>query len=1036
MTTSQSKRDRALAGQRRPQQSSGASASPGRSGPADPVPLTPAWVQGVYGDARAWLQHRDNWNVLYAMVALACFGAVIVESVVDGIPDNPLFWVITPLRLIIFFGVVLVAVRGGPLVFRSPINLPILGIMLAATGSVVLAQGSSSAWRGVVTSVAVFYLTVGLRRILPPRAGLLPYVVLFVFMVVTSWEAIGQTVSGENTGHCRVPWSPGQDSCDAAGAWHRAVGTFTNPNLLSAFLLAVIPIAFFVAAQVREGYMRAVAMACAASGVVALLCTVSRNAAISVVAGAVAYVVLRVYDQRWVRIAAITGAVLVVAANLTAWMGLPVPGLGNRADAYQAGIRLFLANPLGLGLEGAGPALQAALPDEVPYKHVHNMWLNWLMETSLLGFVSWVALPVLVYRYLARQARDGDVAAPVLAASLTAIMVNNMWDHPSATNRLEYLMWAVLALCISTTPEATAEMTGHGADHAEVGDSGGERAAVAVSHRGGRPVQLPGQQGPGRRRAARQERQPVAVSRDEAEPAVAEQTAAMDGTQPAWQDDSATRPINAVDQSASGQAAYRDVAGVAAEPPTAAVPVVRPGTGPSEEVRQATGKLPRRHEQEEPQVRQVMGRTGQVGAGLGDAQGAPTGAGYAEDSSHEAAAFGRGAADAGTRAMPVAAAGETGPQPQRPQRSGREAPEVGMPDPEAPHSGRLPAEEQVAAPVQVPKYGHHGHDPYSEFTTGVGQLHGRDPYAGSTNASRAQHGVVGRYGDGRFDPSDDATYGDGGYGTGQPGHGGPEGRYRPLQAASGYWADAGLPADGGVPTDGGYGVDAEAAGYAGVGHSGASTNPADAVPRGWHDPARGAADVVGPPTSLWSVATNSANDLRDYEPQPYTDVEPGPTGAGRHTQGWAAGASTTAPGVSEPHYEESYFTNSTAVVEPGPVGPGQASSGQHSGARGLGLEPPVAQGPPAEQPVVDAPLTDLGQQSRRARRHRRGAHRVDKPPGEPDADFKVGAQPGQAPEEQLTGVARRGRQAPVRDEVVDVTVAEGMAWPHRPRRGR
>ena len=73
-------------------------------------------------------------------VALLCLVAVLMEATVDLLPDDPIVWVVTPVRLMLGIGLVAATVAGvRPRQWRTPLDLPILGLLLATAVATLVA---------------------------------------------------------------------------------------------------------------------------------------------------------------------------------------------------------------------------------------------------------------------------------------------------------------------------------------------------------------------------------------------------------------------------------------------------------------------------------------------------------------------------------------------------------------------------------------------------------------------------------------------------------------------------------------------------------------------------------------------------------------------------------------------------------------------------------------------------------------------------------------------------------------------------------
>ncbi|OLT15763.1 hypothetical protein BJF78_16135 [Pseudonocardia sp. CNS-139] len=435
-------------------------------------------------------------------VAFLCLVAVLLEATTDLLPDDSIVWVVTPVRLVLIAGLVAATAAGvRPKQWRTPLDLPILGLVLATAVATVVARQPWSPWRGVLTAVAVYYLVIGVRRALPGADRALGLLAL-VAVAIAATQAARQVAGEIPTGFCRGALDGSEDFCGPDTAI-RAIGTFANPNLLAAFLLLLVPIAAAATLALADRASRLLGAAVVVLGYAAVLMTASRGGMMAAVAGTAVFVALRGPGRR-VRIGLLAGAGAAALALLVALV--TGASVGVRSDVWGAALRLLVTNPLGVGPGRAGALLDAAIPGEEAFQHTHNMWLNWAVETGVPGLAAIVALTVMAGLLVRRAARGGEVTAAAVGAGLAGFAVMSLADHPANAIRISLVMWALLALVVVVRPAgarkagrrraapkpAEARHRGHDRDPADAaGARPAERApAQRASARDDRPVEV------------------------------------------------------------------------------------------------------------------------------------------------------------------------------------------------------------------------------------------------------------------------------------------------------------------------------------------------------------------------------------------------------------------------------------------------------------------------------------------------------------------------------------------------------------------
>lgn len=385
-------------------------------------------------------------------MALLCLGVVLLHAAADVLPDDPLVWVLTPVRLVLLAGLA-AAFAGGATPGRirnPPFDVAVGALLLAAAIATVAGGQDWSGWRGVLTAIGAFYLATAVQRSAlasPAAVGLLALACVAVAAVV----ALRQFVAGTPTGFCRGAVNSLADVC-GPGTLIRAVGTFGNPNLLAAFLVLALPLAAFGSAVLADRSSRLFGTAIVVLAAVAVLLTGSRGGVLGAVAGAGAALVLA-RPTRGRLIAAAAALAAVIGAFVLAAAGGSV---GVRQDVWAAAGQLVVTHPLGVGPGRAGALIADLVPGDEDLQHAHNMWLNVAVESGWLGLAAMLAVTVLAGVGAVRAARRGSRAAVALGAGFAGFAVLAVVDHPAGSSRIALAMWLVLGLLAAETARRPA----------------------------------------------------------------------------------------------------------------------------------------------------------------------------------------------------------------------------------------------------------------------------------------------------------------------------------------------------------------------------------------------------------------------------------------------------------------------------------------------------------------------------------------------------------------------------------------------------
>jgi putative inorganic carbon (hco3(-)) transporter len=279
-----------------------------------------------------------------------------------------------------------------------------------------------------------------------------------------------QTAAGPQAG-----MNAGQDLFTLGqGSVMRAYSTFGHPNQFAAYLIVVIPMAFaIVVSSTKEGGAGAERLRSrlawgAILGVLlaALACTFSRGAWLGAVIG---YGVAVLLCVRWTRQTALRAALLAAAAvallavvfHFGPWprlrgaayvrlVSLVQPHQDDSAHFRQVCVQTALAMTrrhfwLGFGAGEYDRNIRGYFDEkyyawEAINKHLHNLYLQVLVESGVLGLASFLALLAYYLTVLAQSGRgpaagwEGLLVGAALAGSL-ALLIHNFFDVLTAYGR-------------------------------------------------------------------------------------------------------------------------------------------------------------------------------------------------------------------------------------------------------------------------------------------------------------------------------------------------------------------------------------------------------------------------------------------------------------------------------------------------------------------------------------------------------------------------------------------------------------------------
>jgi len=266
----------------------------------------------------------------------------------------------------------------------------------------------------------------------------------------------------------------GPEAFAIGGRFLRAYGTFGQPNPYAGYLGYLAPVALSLSLAGFGHWWRChrpltAVMACLTSAVAGLLIlgigmSWSRGAWVALAAAVVPIIVLRSRRQMAAALLIVgVATALLVAGGGASWvppgvaarvsdLGVyvlgPDPATTEITDAnfavlerlahWQAGLRMFQDHPwIGVGIGNYAAAYSAyALPHWYEaLGHAHNVWINLLAETGILGFGAFALFWLSLFRYALRAAQDPAASAYRralaigLVGSLTYLTVHGLFDN-------------------------------------------------------------------------------------------------------------------------------------------------------------------------------------------------------------------------------------------------------------------------------------------------------------------------------------------------------------------------------------------------------------------------------------------------------------------------------------------------------------------------------------------------------------------------------------------------------------------------------
>lgn len=218
---------------------------------------------------------------------------------------------------------------------------------------------------------------------------------------------------------------------------------FYNPNHAAAFICAILPFAWIALFQ-RACWQKILGGLLSVILLFALAFTYSRAGVLVFILEALAFAFY--FGKKYWKVFFGIGAVLILSLLISSAVGRFAfdASASNRIDIWLAGLKLFLGNPLGVGLGNSGEIASAfLLPEDIEIRSLVNSHLTLLCEFGFIVGALWISLIFYAIKYgYCQMANPLKFAALVSFCGLvvsSGISSVFDWEVLLSPSRFEYL---------------------------------------------------------------------------------------------------------------------------------------------------------------------------------------------------------------------------------------------------------------------------------------------------------------------------------------------------------------------------------------------------------------------------------------------------------------------------------------------------------------------------------------------------------------------------------------------------------------------
>ncbi len=242
----------------------------------------------------------------------------------------------------------------------------------------------------------------------------------------------------------------------------RVSGTFDNPNVMGEYLLLVIPLMgtyFFRFKTFRTKLLSLVSLGIMG---VALLLTYSRGCYLGIIVACAIFLLLISLKFIVLFLAGVVALPFVLPKSVlnrfTSIGNTEDNSTSYRISIWKGAIALIkdnLIKPIGQGAEAFNSVYPKYALNGVVAEHTHNLFLQIAVETSLIGFCSFIALIFKVFQALfsaIKNCVNKELKYKLIAfvSALSGFLVQSLFDNTWYNNRIVLVFWIFIGLSMAT----------------------------------------------------------------------------------------------------------------------------------------------------------------------------------------------------------------------------------------------------------------------------------------------------------------------------------------------------------------------------------------------------------------------------------------------------------------------------------------------------------------------------------------------------------------------------------------------------------
>lgn len=242
----------------------------------------------------------------------------------------------------------------------------------------------------------------------------------------------------------------------------RITGTFDNPNVMGEYLLFVIPLAMTYFFNKKGLIKKIIALGIIGTMTISLALTYSRGCYLGLIASVGIFLLLINLKFIILFLAGILAVPFVLPASIINRF-TSIGNTGDSSTSYRISIwkgaidmiKDYWYRPIGQGTTAFNSIYPLYSYSGVGAEHTHNLFLQIIIETGILGIISFIGILFKFYQTLCnglKVSEDKEISLSMIAfvSGMSGFLIQSLFDNTWYNNRIILIFWIFIGLAMAS----------------------------------------------------------------------------------------------------------------------------------------------------------------------------------------------------------------------------------------------------------------------------------------------------------------------------------------------------------------------------------------------------------------------------------------------------------------------------------------------------------------------------------------------------------------------------------------------------------